>query len=135
MRDYRNHIAPGPLTRFNDRMPDAPPAAVLALCRDLIFASRISATARALGVPCRILRDPAKLAHQPGDLLLVDLNEPGAIEAVASWGQRHSRPVIGFVSHVDAARIAQARDAGIARVMARSGFVDALPEILAQAQT
>ena len=131
MRDYRNHIAPGPLPRFNDRMhdPDAPP--ILALCRDLIFASKIAATARAVGVPCQIVRDPAKLADQPGDLLLVDLNEPGAIEAAAAWGQRHSRPVVGFVSHVDAVRIAKARDAGITRVMARSGFVEALPELIA----
>jgi AmiR/NasT family two-component response regulator len=111
-------------------MPDPAPPPVLALCRDLIFASRIAATARALGVPCQILRDPDKLADQRGDLLLVDLNEPGAIEAASAWGQRHSRPVIGFVSHVHAARIAQARDAGITRVMARSGFVEALPELM-----
>jgi AmiR/NasT family two-component response regulator len=111
-------------------MPDPQSPPVLALCRDLIFASKIAATARALGIPCQIVRDPTQFADQPGDLLLVDLNEPGAIEAAAGWGQRHSRPVVGFVSHVDAARIAQARDAGITRVMARSGFVEALPELL-----
>lgn len=114
-------------------MPDPQPPPVLALCRDLIFASKIAATARAVGVPCQIVRDPAQLADQSGNLLLADLNEPGTIEAAAAWGQRHSRLVIGFVSHVDAERIAQARDAGITRVMARSGFVEALPELLANA--
>jgi AmiR/NasT family two-component response regulator len=115
-----------------DAPPPAPTPPVLALVRDLIFASKISATARAIGIACLIVRDPARLTDQPGDLLLVDLNEPGAIEAAAAWGQRHSRPVVGFVSHVDAARIAQARDAGIPRVMARSAFVEALPNLLRQ---
>jgi hypothetical protein len=134
MRDYRNPIAPGQFPGFNRGMPDPQPPSVLALCRDLIFASKIAATAKALGVACQIVRDPARLTDQPGELLLVDLNEPGAIDAAAAWGQRHSRPVVGFVSHVDAARIAQARVAGITRVMARSGFVEVLPELLANAR-
>jgi hypothetical protein len=38
--------------------------------------------------------------------------------------------VLGFVSHVHADRIREARAAG-AEVMARSAFVSALPELLA----
>jgi hypothetical protein len=111
-------------------MPDSPPRKILALVRDLIFASKISASARVAQVECRILRDPGALSGQSGDLLLVDLNEPGAIEAASQWQRDSGAPVVGFVSHVDADRIEQARRAGLTRVMARSGFVAALPSLL-----
>lgn len=114
-------------------MPDSPPRIVLALVRDLIFASKISASSRTAEVECRILRDPGALSGQSGDLLLVDLNEPGAIEAASQWQRDSGRSVVGFVSHVDAARIEQARQAGLTRVMARSGFVAALPSLLTTA--
>lgn len=114
-------------------MPDLPRPIVLALVRDLIFASKISASARAANVECRILRDPKLLETQSGELLLVDLNEPGAIEAAAAWQRACSRPVVGFVSHVDVERIERAREAGLTKVMARSGFVEALPALLAKA--
>ena len=65
-------------------MPDPHPPAVLALVRDLIFATKISACARAAGIDCRIIRDPAQLASHPGNLLLVDLNEPDAIAAASA---------------------------------------------------
>lgn len=115
-------------------MADPQPRLVLALVRDLIFASKISASARAANVECRIIRDPKLLEGQSGTLLLVDLNEPGAIEAAASWQRATSHPAIGFVSHVDAERIERARAAGLTKVMARSGFVEGLPALLAQVQ-
>jgi hypothetical protein len=111
-------------------MPDAPPPPVLALCRDLIFASKITAAARARGLESKILRDPAQLAGHSASLLLVDLNQPGVLAAAAEWGRAEGGTVVGFVSHVDAATIDEARRAGIDRIMARSGFVQALPELL-----
>jgi hypothetical protein len=42
----------------------------------------------------------------------------------------HGGQVIGFVSHVDTDTIAKARESGLDRVMARSGFVGALPALL-----
>ena len=123
------------LTCFNPDMPDPHPPSVLALVRDLIFASKIAAGAKAVGVECRIIRDPTRLESQASNLLLVDLNEPGAIEAAAQWQQASSRPVVGFVSHVDAERIEQARQAGLTRIMARSGFVEALPSLLTSARS
>lgn len=113
-------------------MPDPQPRTVLALVRDLIFASRISASARAAKIDCKIIRDAGLLEGQPGDLLLVDLNEPGFLEAAADWQRAHSRPAVGFVSHVDIERIDRARAAGLTKVMARSGFVEALPSLLSQ---
>ena len=62
----------------------------------------------------------------------MDLNQPGAIDAAGAWRGRAGggADVIGFVSHVDTATIQKARAAGIDRVMARSQFVQVLPELL-----
>jgi hypothetical protein len=112
---------------------------VVALVRDLMFSSKISSTARAAGIDVRVIRDPAKVAAGSGEqgdvadgrLLVVDLNQDGAIDAAVAWKQSHTgRPVVGFVSHVDADTIACAKSAGIDRVMARSGFVAQLESIL-----
>ncbi len=110
---------------------DAPPLPpVLALVRDLMFSSKVTATARAVGSEVQVIREPGKLARQPGRTLLVDLNLPGAIEAAAGWKTENpAARVVGFVSHVDTATIQRAREAGL-EVMARSGFVDSLASLL-----
>jgi hypothetical protein len=107
-----------------------PKPVVLALVRDLIFASKIAASARAAGVQATIIRDPAKLANQTGSLLLADLNQADVILAAADWKRVTGAQVIGFVSHVDAKTIAHAKEAGIDRIVARSGFVEQLLQIL-----
>ena len=111
-------------------MSETPPPEVLALVRDLMFSSKISTVAKQNGTAVRIVRDPQNLADQPGRLLIVDLNLPGAIEAAAHWRQATAGTVVGFVSHVDTETIMEAREAGLDQVMARSGFVEALPRIL-----
>jgi hypothetical protein len=107
---------------------------VIALVRDLIFASRITATAADVGTPVTLVRDPAKLAEcttgVAGAMLMVDLNLPGAIDAARAWKHATGGTVTGFVSHVDTATIAAARDAGLDRVLARSRFVELLPALL-----
>lgn len=110
---------------------EEPQAVVLALVRDLLFGSRITASARAVGVHLRCLRDPVKLGEMDGRMLLVDLAEPGAVAAAAAWKRRYERPVVGFVAHVDTATIASAREAGIDRVLARGAFAAQLESILA----
>lgn len=110
--------------------PELPP--VLILVRDLLFSSKISATARAAGIETRLLRDPARLESELGWRLLVDLNLEGAIPAAAKWRQTTGGTVIGFVSHVDTETITAARAAGIDQVLARSRFFETLPEIVAQ---
>ena len=62
--------------------------------------------------------------------MIVDLNLTGAIEAAAEWRKTGNRKVAGFVSHVDAKTIAQAKSAGIDQVLARSQFVQILPDLL-----
>jgi hypothetical protein len=127
----------------------SPPAslpAVLVLARDLILASRISATARAANIPIILLREASKLAHASPcatgqQMLIVDLNQDGALDAAIAWrmhrasgASRGERMVVGFVAHTDAETIRRARDAGIDRVLPRSRFVEELESILAHAQ-
>jgi hypothetical protein len=104
---------------------------VLVLVRDLMFSSRISATARATGAEVSLLRDPRKLAAAEGTMLIVDLNLPDAMDAAIQWKKASpSREVVGFVSHVDALAIAHARGSGLDHVLPRSRFVEQLPELL-----
>jgi hypothetical protein len=108
------------------------PPTVVAIVGDLIFSSKITGTAKAVGARVCVIKNPALLGADPVKLLLVDLSLPGIIESIAEWRQNHPTPTVGFVSHVDTATIAQARQAGIT-VLARSGFVEALPQLLQDA--
>lgn len=144
MRDYRaKPVAgrrPGRLNRVMRETPadgqeastgETAAPAVLVLVRDLIFASRIGATAKHVGIPIRLLRDPRQLADAPpAARLIVDLNLDGSIEATAAWKRTTGGAVVGFVSHIDTATIARARDAGVDRVIARSKFVEELATLL-----
>jgi hypothetical protein len=104
----------------------------IALVRDLMFSSRIIATARSLGREVKVVREPGKLAEAGGaGLLIVDLNLEGAIEAAVAWkGTTAGGRAVGFVSHVDTQTIQRAREAGIDRVMARGEFVRVLADLL-----
>jgi hypothetical protein len=106
-----------------------PTSAVLLLCRDLMFVGKVTATARAAGVPLQVVRDPAQLPPQ-GTQLIVDLNQPGTIEAAAAWKQGTGGRVTGFVAHVDVDIIQQAKAAGLDEAMPRSRFVQVLDQIL-----
>ena len=103
---------------------------VLALVSDLMFSSRIAAEAKAAGAAVQILRKAEQLVAAEGDLLLADLNLDGAAAAAAKWANGEGRRVVGFVSHMDSAAIAAARQAGVEEIMARSRFVQILPELL-----
>lgn len=106
-------------------------APILLLCRDLLFTSKITATAQVGGVTVRVIREPSKLIDEVGDSMIVDLNQSGYLEAAAGWKVKdQSRRVVGFVSHVDTDAIAAARAAGLDQVVTRGGFVGRLPQIL-----
>src|SRR4051812_13368193 len=96
------------------------PEAILVLVSDLLLGSRITSVAANHGRPVTVLRLPQQLEKQGGSKLIVDLNQPGTLMAAAAWAQVGSgRVVIGFVSHVDAATIAAAKEAGITHVIPR----------------
>jgi hypothetical protein len=118
----------------------SPTATIVALVSDLIFSSRIRAAASDAGVRCRTVRTLADLqrevAAEPASLLVIDLDAEIDIEsavAAAKLANPGARSV-GFVSHVNAAAITRARQAGTDEVMARSAFVRHLPSLVAELQ-
>ena len=111
-------------------MAEEVPPAVLVLVRDLLFASKIRATAQSVGATVQMLREPSQLDRFAGHRLILDLNQSGALDAGVRWKGRTRGQVIGFVSHVDAEAIRAAREAGVDQVLPRSRFVEILPELL-----
>lgn len=112
---------------------------VLAAVEDLLFRSKISETANAVGVEAAFPRNPKKLLDalraSPPDLLVLDLNsarfEPlELIRTVKSDEALRDVRTVGFLSHVQGDLALAAREAGCDRVMARSAFVENLPRVL-----
>jgi CheY-like chemotaxis protein len=112
----------------------------LLLCDDMIFTSRITGTARDLGLcvkPARSVEALNALIHQQSPCcILVDLAHSGLHIADFMASLRTicaSLPrVIAYGSHVDTATLRAARDAGCDCVLPRSKFVEDLPRALPQ---
>jgi CheY-like chemotaxis protein len=112
---------------------------VLAAVDDLMFSSRISTAAKAVGAPLTFTRSvdavlTAARTAMPA-LVILDLNSARVrpLEIVAALKADPALagvPTVGFVSHVDTATIEAARQAGVDRVLARSAFVEQLPRLL-----
>lgn len=104
---------------------------IAAFVDDLLFRSKIRAVASHTGAAVSFLRDPSDAALAGAELVIVDLDAATAVEAIAALASAQpGLRIIGFVSHVHAERIREARAAGPVEVMARSAFVNALPELL-----
>jgi DNA-binding NarL/FixJ family response regulator len=113
---------------------------VLAVVDDLLFSSKIRSVAAAAGRPIVFVRNrdgilPGIREHHP-DVVLFDLDrgslDPvGAIREIRSHADLAHVKLVGFGSHVHVERFAEAREAGIDMALARSGFVTALPRIVA----
>ena len=115
---------------------------VLAAVEDLLFRSKISETAQAVGVEAAFPRNPRKLLEElrasPPDLLVLDLNssrfEPmELLRIVSSDDALREVSTVGFLSHVQGDLALAARESGCDRVMARSAFVENLPRIVSGA--
>ena len=109
---------------------------VLAIVEDLVFQARIEAAAASLGVEVRIAKTGAQAQAIWSDaaVVVVDLNltSADALEAIRLLrAQRPAVRIIGYGSHVQAERLAQARAAGCTTVLPRSAFVQQLPRLLA----
>jgi CheY-like chemotaxis protein len=116
---------------------------IVAAVDDLMLRSRISTAAGQSGADVRFVTRPEQvlsLAAAGAALIIFDLNSP-RVDAVAATRALKARPdlatipTLGFVSHVDAAAIAAARDAGIGEVLARGAFVAQVAGILARASS
>ncbi|HWN11828.1 MAG TPA: hypothetical protein VNO50_21555 [Pyrinomonadaceae bacterium] len=113
---------------------------VVAAVDDMFFASKISATARALGMVVSFPRTVAALVslarEDPPDLFVVDLHNtklnPIDIAAqLKSIEPLKSVPLVGFFSHVNVDLQRQAVAAGYDEVIPRSLFARDLAKILA----
>ncbi len=111
----------------------------LLLCRDLIFISKITGTAKELGCRMVVAGDPASA------LRAIDSGRPQAVFVDLSAGdllvgvlaletyQKAALPgttFLAFGSHVDAQALAAARSAGCDPVMPRSKFSAELPALI-----
>ncbi|MBA4062851.1 MAG: response regulator [Isosphaera sp.] len=106
----------------------------IVLTDDLIFFTRISGAARAVGLTVRQAKTAAELVVAarrlpPGGVIL-DLQNPGldlpALLAELRAGCPEMPHVVAYGSHVDAAALRTAREAGCDRVLPRSKFVEEL---------
>jgi ActR/RegA family two-component response regulator len=106
----------------------------LLLSDDLIFASKITATARAHGLTVRVAKSVEALltliAEHAAVGVIIDLHHSPF--DVAKITLTATGPVTAYGSHVDVERLRQARAAGCTRVLPRSAFVERLEaELLA----
>ncbi len=97
-----------------------------------MFASKVVASARALNVSFRVVRDVSVLETLDGRGLIADLNQDGFIEAATSWKTLRGGRIVGFVSHVDTPIIVAARAAGFDRVLTRSQFSQSVDQVLTE---
>jgi CheY-like chemotaxis protein len=110
----------------------------LLLCDDLIFTSKVTGTAKALGLVIHTARNPSALVElvrrdQPV-CVIVDLHNPG-LELLVLIGELRAAcevmpRVVGYGSHVEAQTLRAAREAGCDPVWPRSKFVEELPVAL-----
>src|SRR6516162_22641 len=107
------------------------------LSDDLMFTSRITGTARDLGLtvsPARSMATLLDLARrQPPGCVIIDLANSGLDLSVlfAGLAELPNRPrVVAYGSHVDAASLQAARSAGCNVVLPRSRFIEELPTAL-----
>src|SRR5688572_28960848 len=116
------------------------PGAIAAIVTDLIFSTKITSTASAVGSAVKIVRSLDKLADRLAaridSLVIIDLDAESidVLEAIRLCRAAAQPPrTIAYVSHVRAELIEAARSAGVDEVMARSAFVAKLPSLLSAA--
>ena len=111
------------------------PAGLL-LSDDFLFNSRITGTARDHGLTVKTARSAEALQQlalqQSPHCVIIDLSNPGLnIDELVQFLRTTCMPppfLVAYGSHVDAARLKAARDAGCHLVLPRSKFVEELPK-------
>lgn len=110
---------------------------VVAFEPDLFFSVRIESTLRAAGYKVHILETDdieQALAHTPG-VVIVDIGTPALDweRLIRTLRQRAPVvPILAFGSHMDTAARERALAAGASLVVARSRFVQAMPDLVAR---
>jgi CheY-like chemotaxis protein len=106
------------------------------ICDDLIFTSRVTATARAKGLtvtPVRSADDAVRRSREsPPACVIVDLHTAGGDLPALMAGLREACPamprVVAYGSHVNKELLQAARDAGCDLVLPRSKFASGLEQ-------
>ncbi len=119
-------------------VPEPEGPAGLLLSRDLIFTSKITGTATALGhrvvVAGNAALASAILAKWTPTVVFVDLGAGDLVAPAALVQYRESAgpgtPFVAFGSHVDVRALAEAAEAGCDPVMPRSRFTVELPALI-----
>jgi PleD family two-component response regulator len=115
---------------------------ILAILDDLMFMSKIRATAGKLGATVTFARSSdgalAEMAKVQPSLVIFDLNNPrtnplAIVAAMRADSSLAAIPTVGYGSHVHVDVLEAARAAGVGEVMANSAFTQRLPEILGRA--
>ena len=115
--------------------------AVLFLCPNLMFASRVSGAANTLKIPLQVLSNPGELASKltaETQLVIVDLGQSGldVPQIVALVRDKSpSAKIVAFGSHVHVESLAAARAAGCDEVLPNSQFDRTYVELLRGLQT
>src|SRR4051794_22279802 len=116
----------------------APEPSGLLLSRDLLFVTKITGTARALGRRVAVAGDPARardlIAGERPRVVFVDLSAGDLVAAESLRALQElagpANPFVAFGSHVDTRALAAARSAGCDPVMPRSQFSADLPALI-----
>lgn len=116
---------------------------ILVLIDDLLFRSKISSACKAAGVKLAVAGSPeaalemARATRPSAVWLDLDSARTRPLDLVRQLGQDAALagvPTLGFVSHVRADLIREARTAGIGEVLARGAFAQSLPDIIRQTE-
>jgi CheY-like chemotaxis protein len=119
--------------------PDIMSRTILAIVDDMFFASKIRATAEAVGVEITFVRSTEKLLEKAREtkpaLVIVDLHnsklDPVALATdLKTDEQLRAIKLLGFFSHVEADLQRNAIAAGYDQVLPRSVFARDLAEII-----
>lgn len=114
---------------------------ILAILDDLLFTSKMRATAKQIGAALTVAKSResalAEMRATTPALVILDLNNPrtdplGIVADMKGDPALAGIATVGFVSHVHTELIDAARKAGVGDVMARSMFAERLPQILAK---
>ena len=120
-------------------------SSIYALVADLFFSARIRETAKQLGVPLEVFRDPAALIDRVAAgpevllranprLVIVDMNlktGDAAAAVRALKAQPTAIQVVGFLHDAHDELIRAARAAGCDKVLSRGGLTAKMPELMA----
>jgi DNA-binding NarL/FixJ family response regulator len=116
-------------------------APIIFLSSDLMFSSRVLASAKTMGTPLQLVSDQATLSQvvKPDctlvivDLSLGGLDLPAVIAEVR--GAAQLAQILAYGAHVDEEALAAARQAGCDQVLSRGQFHKHYAELLRSAST